>query len=152
MSQRIARTASKAGYAFFAFVSSFAILYPAHRAVAEESITVPVPDMLVDLMESLPVALVIAVLVEILRLGIPWLSRKNLAGHGKYDAQKNALRLISVLLGALFGALGWASSMGDGSNPQQLGGIASGAIAALFGGQLIGAIADRIGALRSKKP
>ena len=153
MSQRVRRVASKAGYSAAAFVSSLAMLWPAHRAVAQQSpLSVPVPDMLVDLAQAVPLAALISMLVELLRLGIPWLSRKHLGGEGSYNAQKNALRLIAVLVGALAGALGWASSMGDGSNPRQLGGIAAGCIAALFGGQLMGAVSDRFKSLRSNKP
>lgn len=151
MTQRILRTASKAGYSLLAFVSTFAVLWPASKAAAQESpIAIPVPDMIVDFVEAVPLAVLIALLVDILRMGVPWLSRKHLGGAGTYNAQKNALRVIAVLLGALFGALGWASEMGDGSNPRQLGGIAAGCVAALFGGQLMGAVADRMNALRSK--
>lgn len=161
MIERIRRTASKAGYSLLAFASTFAVLWPASRAVAEESVTVPVPDMIVDFFEAVPLALLIAWLVEVMRLAIPWLSRKHLAGPDAYNPQKNAIRLISVLVGALFGALGYASSMGDGSDPRQLGGIASGCMSALFGGQLMpigakimGAVAARfrgvLDALRSK--
>ena len=150
MSQRIVRAASKVGYSSLAFVSTFALLWPVHNAAAQESLSVPGPDMLVDFIQAIPLAALIAMLVEMIRLGIPWLSRKRLGGEGAYNAQKNALRLIAVLLGALAGALGWASAMGDGSNPRQLGGVAAGCIAALFGGQLMGAVADRFKALRSK--
>lgn len=158
MSERIKSTASKVGYSMMAFVSTFAVLWPASRAVAQEAVTIPVPDMLVDFAQATPLALLVSMVVELLRVGIPWLSRKHLAGPNAYNPQKNALRLISVLLGALAGALGSASPMGDGSDPRQLGGIASGCIAALFGGQLmplfqqfLGAVADRIKALRSKR-
>lgn len=150
MSERIRSTASKIGYSSLAFVSTFAVLWPASKAAAQESVTVPVPDMVVDLLQAVPLAALIAMLVELLRHGIPWLSRKHLAGPDAYNPQKNALRLIAVLLGALAGAMGYASSMGDGSNPRQLGGIAAGCIAALFGGQLMGVVADRFKALRSK--
>lgn len=150
MSERIVRTASKVGYSSLAFISTFALLWPVHNAAAQESLSVPVPDMVVDLLEAVPLAALIAMLVELLRHGIPWLSRKHLAGPDAYNPQKNALRLISVLLGGLAGALGYASSMGDGSDPRQLGGIAAGCIAALFGGQLMGVIADRVKAFRSK--
>jgi len=151
MSQRVIRVASKAGYSAAAFISALAMLWPAHRAAAQqEPLSVPVPDMMVDLAQAVPLATLISMLVELLRLGIPWLSRRHLGGEGNYNTQKNALRLISVLLGAIAGALGWASTMGDGSNPRQLGGIAAGCIAALFGGQLMGAVTDRIKAPRSK--
>lgn len=157
MSERIRSTASKIGYSSLAFVSTFAVLWPASKAAAQESLSVPVPDMVVDFFKAVPLAMLIAWIVEIIRLGIPWFSRKRMAGDESYDGPKNAIRLISVLFGALFGALGHASAMGDGSDPRQLGGIASGCIAALFGGQLMplgaklmGVVADRFKALRSK--
>lgn len=150
MSERIVRTASKVGYSSLAFISTFALLWPVHNAAAQESLSVPVPDMVVDLFEAVPLALLVAWLVEILRLAIPWLSRKRMAGDESYDGPKNAIRLISVLVGALFGALGYASSMGDGSDPRQLGGIASGCMAALFGGQLMPLGAKLVGAAAAR--
>jgi len=157
MSQQIRSAMSKFGYAASAFVSTFAVLWPASRAMAEESASIPVPDMLVDFFQCIPLALVVAVLVEVVRLCFPWLSRKKVRLEGSGDAQKIVLRVMSVLVGFGFGVLGNASAMGDGSNPRLLGGITSGAVAALFGSQLIvlvghilGAVFDRVKALRSK--
>lgn len=154
MIDQACRTASKLGYSSLAFISTFAVLYPVHRAAAQDGpVSIPVPDMLLDFAQCLPLAVLVAIIVEVVRLCIPWLSRKK----GGNDAQKIVLRVLSVLVGTAFGLHGNASLMGDGTDPRLLGGIASGAVAALFGGQLIvlvghilGAVFDRVKALRSK--
>jgi hypothetical protein len=154
MIDQACRTASKLGHSSLAFISTFALLYPIHRAAAQDgAVSIPVPDMLLDFVQCLPLAILVAIIVEVVRLCVPWLSRKK----GSNDAQKIVLRVLSVLVGTAFGFHGNASLMGDGTDPRLLGGIASGAVAALFGGQLIvlvghilGAVFDRVKALRSK--
>ena len=145
MSQPIRQVASKAGYTFLAFVSTFAVLWPASRAMAEEAVSVPVPDFLMDIIQVVGVACIPAMLVEVLRLSVPWLARKD----GTGDLQKAILRILSVGIGTLMGWHGLAPAVADGSNPRLLGGIAAGCIAALFGGLLIGKIKDRVKAIGS---
>jgi hypothetical protein len=92
MIERVARFASKAGYSLLAGVSTFLVLYPVHRAAAQDGpVSIPVPDMLVDFAQCLPLAILVAIIVEVVRLCIPWLSRKK----GSNDAQKIVLRVLS---------------------------------------------------------
>lgn len=79
--------------------------------------------------------------VEILR-------KLAVATGGMPSWAKNALRVVPVVLGVLAALAGWAPAVGDGSNPQVIGGVGAGLVASLFGGSLVGAVRSRLPAPR----
>lgn len=127
----------------------FFMVYPATRAFAlgVASVEIPTDHLLSDLANVIGMALIVVTpMVEILRRTIPWLSRKD---DKTGDAQKSVLRASSVAIGAIFGLMGAAPAIMDGSNPQFVGGIASGGVAALFGPQLFSILNRTVKSLAS---
>lgn len=72
------------------------------------------------------------------------LRRLAVATGGPGEAAKTALRVVPVLLGVVAALVGMAPAVGDGSNPEALGGIGAGLIASLFGGSLVSAVRSRL--------
>lgn len=79
------------------------------------------------------------------------LRRLAVATGGLSETAKTALRIVPVLLGVIAGVAGWAPAVGDGSQPEIVGGVGAGLVASLFGGQIMSAVRSRLPGAASRR-
>lgn len=72
------------------------------------------------------------------------LRRLAVATGGPGELAKALLRIVPVVLGLGAAFIGWAPSVGDGTNPETFGGVLAGLVASQFGGQLMSAFRSRL--------